>query len=75
MTPEQLRHAQSIARHVLTHVERLPRDMKAIESLSARDVTNYPVAQMEKRIEQDVQHGLREIGQVLTDMLPELKNQ
>ena len=75
MNKYQLRHAHSIARHVLVHIEQLQRDMQSIKSLGEDDVKDYPVGKMEERIQRDVSHATKEIGQVLDDMLGELAKQ
>jgi len=75
MNYSQLRHAKSIARHILEHVEQLERSMATIESLSEQEVRGFPVERMEARFEQDTSHAIKKIQQVLADMLPDLKNQ
>ncbi len=74
MNKEQLRHTQSIARHMLNHVEQLQRDMQSLMRLTEKDVQDYSIERMEKRITTDVNHAIKEMQQVLSDMLPDLNH-
>ena len=75
MKPSQLRHAQSMARHILTHVQQIEREMKAIERTKFSEVADLPVSVLTKWFTDDLQVDMQNIYQVVSDMLPELEDE
>jgi len=71
----ELRHTQSIAQHLIAHIYELKNSMESIERLNLQEVKGYPVEKMKERFQRDVDHAIKEMQQVLSDMLPELDNQ
>lgn len=75
MNKAELRHTQSIARHLIAHIYKLKNSMESIERLNLQEVKGYPVEKMKERFQRDVDHAIKKMQQVLDDMLDDLEHQ
>lgn len=68
----QLLHAQSIARHIREHAERLASEMRGVESIHEKYAAGISVVDMRERLVGNFEHSVKEMRQVFADMLGEL---
>lgn len=57
------------------HIGQLKVDMQGIERMTEADIRGYSTSAMKAQIRGDVDHAIREMQQVLDDMLDGLDNQ
>jgi hypothetical protein len=73
MNTSQARHAKAMARKIKTHAESIARNMTAIESQG--NYADIPIETVNALFTVELTGHIRNIEQVVEDMLPELDRQ
>ena len=76
MTPRQLTHAKSLARHIREQAAHLVNEMKAIEAIRPDEVA-YPgsLSNLKRLLLTDVTYTIDRIRGIQADMLPGLEEE
>ncbi len=74
MNREQARHAESMARHMLVHVDSFRRRLQVIQAASMEgDYVSFPLTTVQEVFTSDLEYLKRQLDQVNWDMLAELE--
>ncbi len=75
MTPAQLRHARSIARHLRQYAQPFVLQMAGLEEIREQDWQGVSAETLQKRFQDEVHYLVKELDGVLNDMLDDLVRQ
>ena len=74
MNREQARHAESMARHMLTHVESFKRSLQVIQTAwQEQSYELFPLKHVKGVFTNDLEYLKKQLDQVNRDMLAELE--